>query len=169
MSVAVKEIQYEMAKVEDIKTMCLSETGEIDEQLILDMIEGETNVHKLILNIEDSIADLDTNAEAIDIRIKALQGRKSRMKRSSETLRTIILSAMDKSGIKTIQGAESTITVKNKPRALIVDDESLLPSNYFKIETKLDKKKLISDLKEGVAIDGAELDNGGISLQIRRG
>jgi hypothetical protein len=168
MNLAVQDIQQELIRVNEITELCMSETGEIDEQLILDMIEGETNLHELILKIEDNIAEHDMNAEAVSLRIAKLQDRKARFKRSSETLRTIILSAMDKAGIRKIQGEGATITVKVKPTALIVNEESVLPSNYFKTETKLDKKKLLSALKEGSEIEGAELDNGGISLQIRR-
>lgn len=167
-------VKNELTKIEVLKRTLADEgalydeKGDIDAKFLLDTIEGETDLHDMLLEIDDSVAEYEAKADAIKIRIEAMQKRKARMERSADTLRTIIMSAMDRAGIQKIEGPVSTLSVKNKPRALIVTNESLIPSDYFEINPKLDRKKLIADLKEEKKIEGAELDNGGISLQIRR-
>jgi len=160
-------VQKELVKIEHLKNLIADENG-IDEKLLLDTIEGQTNLHEYLLMLEDEIADREATIDAIDIRIKQLQHRKLRMSKASETLRSIILAAMDKAGIKTIEGDLATLTVKTKPRNAVITDEFKIPAEFFDPQDpKLNKSRLLSALKEG-SVSGAELDNGGISLQIRR-
>lgn len=162
----LKDLKNETIKALDIRSM-LSE--EMDEKLILDSIEGETNIHELILEIDDEIFDRECTIEAIDIKIQTLNDRKTRHNKFCEKARNVILAAMDKAGIETIKGAASTISVKETPRNLIVTDVIKIPSEFFmQQEPKLDKKALLDAIKDGANIEGAELTNGGISLQIRR-
>lgn len=168
------ELNNELSKIEELRKLLdnegvlYDENGEVDSELLINTIEGETNLHELILELEMKISEYDTMAKAIKINVDTLNKRKSRMQNSANTLRTIILSSMDKAGIKKIEGSLATISLKSKPRSLIITDESLIPSKYFESQPKLKKKDLISNLKDGDLIDGVELDNGGISLQIRK-
>lgn len=167
-------VKNELTKIEQLKAMLenegalYDENGNIDEQLIFDTIEGESNLHDMLLELEGKIAEYGTMQDAIKLHIDILNKRKTRMQRSAETLRTIILSAMDKAGIQKIEGALATLSVKNKAPSLIVTDESLIPSDYFELKPKLDKKAVTAALKDKISVPGAELDNGGISLMIRK-
>lgn len=167
-------VKNELSKIDELKSILenmdalYDEQGNIDEQLLLDTIEGETNMHELLLEIENQVAEHETMAEAISLRIEQMQKRKSRSLKTANTLRVIILSAMDKAGIKTIKGDTATLTIKAKKRGLIIEDESAIPSDYFKMKPTLEKAKILKDLNDGVEVKGALLDNGGISLQIRR-
>jgi hypothetical protein len=167
-------VKNELTKINNLKSMLedmdalYDENGDIDEQLLLNTIEGETNIHELLLEIENQVAEHEAMADAISLRIEQMQKRKSRALKTADTLRVIILSAMDKAGIKTIKGDLATLTVKAKKPSLIIDDESAIPSDYFKMKPTLEKTKIMQDLKEGKEIKGVQLDFGGISLQIRR-
>ena len=167
-------VKNELTDIEKIKAALdesgalVDESGAIDEKLLLDTIEGESNLHELLLAIERKVFEYDTLEEAVKLQIDTLNKRKTRIKKSSETLRTIILSAMDKAGIDKIQGSLATMSVKKKPQGLVIVEEDKIPSKYFERVPKLKRKAITDDLKEGVAVEGAELDNGGISLMIRR-
>ena len=162
-----QSISKELKKVEYLKEICCAD-GELDEQLILDTIEGETNLHELILEIEEVISEYEYNALALKQRIADLSERKARFEKTAQNLRTIILSAMDKAGIQKIDSPQATISVKKKPPVLNILDESLLPVDYWKTKPVLDKKSLLSDLKNGKIVEGAELGGESIALQIRR-
>ena len=129
-------ISNELVKVNNLKALLndmgalYDEKGEIDEKLLLDTIEGETDLHIMLLEIDDKIAEYETTYDAIKIRINQLVSRKDRVKRSADTLRTIILSAMDKSGIKKINGNFSTLSICKKPANIIINEESLIPTKY---------------------------------------
>jgi hypothetical protein len=47
-------------------------------------------------------------------------------------------------------------------------DEQLIPDEYFKVERTLRRSEVLSDLKVGVVVEGAQLSNGGESLRIAR-
>ena len=51
-------------------------------------------------------------------------------------------------------------------QAVNITDENLIPNNYIKVETKIDKESLKRDLKAGLVIEGAELVTNK-NLQIR--
>lgn len=168
------QVNNELTKIQQLKKMLADESvlydenGDVDATLLLDMIEGETDLHELLLEVDESVAQYESNVEAIKVRIEGLNKRKARMQKSADTLRTIIMSAMDKAGIQKINDACTTLSLKVKPPSLMVTDESLLPSDYFEMKPILNKKTLLADLKDGKEIQGAELSPEGISLMIRR-
>ena len=47
-----------------------------------------------------------------------------------------------------------------------ITDEAHIPSYYIKVETKIDKEAIKRDLKNGIAVEGAELVTNQ-SIQIR--
>jgi len=160
-------VQDELSKWNEIKNIIESE--EMDEQCLLDTLEGETEMYELLLAIEEMISEKEGEADYIKKRIEQFSIREKRIRSTIKTLKNVMLSAMDKAEIKTIKGPLATITMKSTARKLLIEDESEIPADYWiKQDPKLDKKKLLSDLKDKVLVQGANLDNGGISLQIRR-
>ncbi len=140
----------------------------LDVATIVDTLEGETDLFEALLLISDEIRERDAMEDAISAQIDILTSRKSRVKHGTEGLRAIITMSMDRAGIKTIPGALSTLTVKSISGKLIINDEAMIPSNYWKSQNPtIDKKKLTEALKTE-DIRGAQLGNGGISLTIRR-
>lgn len=161
------KVHNEVTKALKLREMLTSD--ELDEKLILDTIEGETNLKELLLEVEQEIFEKEAMAEAVLIQIKKLQSRKSRLDKTTTTLRTIILSAMDKAGIETIGGNLATLSVKEIKPEIIYNDESLIPARFFKKQPPIiDRKSLFKALKEGEEVDGAELSGKRLSLQIRR-
>lgn len=161
-------VQNELSRIDALKAMIADDGEELDTQLILDTIEGETDMHELLLEIDDSIAEYEAQADVVAERIKKLAARKARFGKSADTLRTIILSAMDKAGIQKVEGACATLCLKKKAAALNVTEEEKIPSKYWGTKPVLDKKTLLKDIKNGEAVPGAELGAEGISLMIRR-
>jgi len=59
--------------------------------------------------------------------------------------------------------------MKAVPQKLIVTDESQIPTRFFKPQPpKLDRKELLDALKIGETVPGADMSNGGTTIQIRR-
>lgn len=165
---SVKTVKSELSKYASLREQ-LAEF-DLDTQCLLDTLEGETDLHEALLAVADEIADREADMNAIDMRVKDLEARKARHKRASDLLRAVILQAMEIGEIKTIQGSECTLTAKAKPQGLVINDEAVIPAKYWKPQDpKLDKTLLKTDLKDGCLIEGAMLDNGGTTLQIKRG
>ncbi len=139
-----------------------------DPKLLLDTIEGETNLAEACVFVLEQTHEDELLIEGLDAKIKELQVRKGRMEKSVADRRTIILMAMDRAGLSTIRSPLGTLSVRpTQPKAAITD-EAIIPAKFFKPQDpKLDKAAVLDALKAGETVPGASLSNGGIQLSIR--
>src|SRR4051794_5127625 len=108
MSAEVKELvgglRNEVERWRDLRAQLENVEG-MDEKCLTDTLEGESDLKEALLFLECEVAEREAMAEAAALRIKDLQARKGRIEGTAETLRNIILQAMDRAGIDKIQGA----------------------------------------------------------------
>ena len=66
----------------------------------------------------------------------------------------------------------ATISVTRRPPGLVIADEADIPAQFWvqpdPPAPKLDKKALLAALNDNQVIPGAGLDNGSVSLTVRR-
>ncbi|MEJ8476435.1 siphovirus Gp157 family protein [Roseibium algae] len=144
-----------------------------DEQAKTDVIEGETNLFEAIKSAVDAMDECDllldgikSKAEVLEVRKHQTETRRDRLKANIEqALMTLELDAP-------IRLPTMTLTLRKTPRKIVVTDEALIPSKFWKKKPApapaLDKKALTDALKDEAKIPGAELDNGGLAISIRR-
>lgn len=146
----------------------IREINSDDEQLNHDMVEGETNFFEAVECVLDEIRMCDTLQHGIEQTSKQLADRKDRVKKRAERLRGLIDQAFQMAEIKSHTFPCETVTIKRTPPKLIITDESQIPSQFFVPQPpKLDKKALLAAAKEA-SVKGAEMSNGGQTIQIRR-
>lgn len=139
-----------------------------DEDAAATAVEGETNLIEAIAAAVEQVAADEAHAEAIAAVAKRYAERKSRLEARAERARAAIAVAMDMAGLKKVELPQAVLTIKATPPKAIVTDEAAIPSRFWKpADPKLDKKAVLDALKAGDKIDGAELSNGGTTLQIR--
>lgn len=139
-----------------------------DAQLNHDMIEGETGFFEAVEGALAEIDECDVMATGLKAHIEKLRERLARIERRAETVRGMIDQAFQVAEVKSHKFPTATITQKPVPPKLIVNDESQIPSEFFKPQPpKLDRKALLDAAKAG-EVPGAGLSNGGITIQIRR-
>lgn len=164
-SVTVRKIGVELNRAVEIKR-ALQEHD--DPRLILDMIEGETDLAEACCAVLEETFEDETMLDGLKATIDLLQARKSRVERSIETRRGIILMAMEKAGLQTIKSPLATLTVRDTPPKAVIGDEALIPSKFWKpADPKLDRAAVVEALKGGEVVPGAQMSNGGVSLSIR--
>lgn len=164
-SATVRAIGAELNRAIEIRRM-LGETD--DPKLILDTIEGETNLAEACVAVLEETLEDDILIEGLDAKIKELQVRKGRMEKSIEGRRTIILMAMDRAGLDTIKSPLGTMTARPTPPKVQITDEAQIPAKFWKTsDPKLDRSAVGDALKAGESVPGASLSNGGITLSIR--
>jgi hypothetical protein len=135
-----------------------------------DGLSGSSEFKELCLEIAEEAIERETQAEAIEARIKDLQARKQRLLHGAETLRNLVLQCMEVRGEKSIQSPALTLSVSLRAPDIVVTDEASVPSRFFVPQPpKLDKKALkAAVLEDGEVIDGVTVGNGKISLTVRR-
>lgn len=139
-----------------------------DDDLLRDMIEGETSLHEMIGKTVESLDEDTMLSDALKVRIADLRTRADRIVARIATKRAAIEQAMVIGDLKSLELPTLTATVKRTAPGLQITDESIIPASYWKAKDPvLDKKALKDALKDG-SVPGAQLDNGGVALQLRR-
>ena len=126
-------------------------TPEIEEALAI----NETNFLTKSEGYIESIAKYKALAEAADVRIKEMQRIKKTAENIEKRLKERLLWAMN----------AMELSIRNTT-SVNITDEAHIPSYYIKVETKIDKDTIKRDLKNGIAVEGAELVTNQ-SIQIR--
>jgi hypothetical protein len=139
-----------------------------DEDVAADIIEGQCNLNEAIQAAVTLYCQDKTSVEAIEQHISMMETRKARLKKRMEMTRTLVGTALDVAGRKSVETPLGTATMKPTPRCVIFDkeNEADIPLEYWKSgKPTIDKIKLKKDLEDGKQIKGARLDNGNSTVQ----
>ncbi len=143
-----------------------------DEQLVTDSIEGETGLFEAIEAALSEIDECEILIIGLEEKIKAFDARKKQAKDRAERMRALIERAMVETEQQSFRLPAGTLSLKKVPPALVITNEADIPAAFWveqeRPAPKLDKKALLEALKENETIPGAALDNGSVSLTVRR-
>jgi len=140
-----------------------------DAELVDGTVEGETGLFEAIDAALLEIDACDVIAEGCKVVVASLTARQSRAKARRDKVRAAIEQAFVISGIneKIVRPTNTLSLTKRKPD-LVIDDESLIPADYYEMVPRLDKKKLREAVDSIHAVPGCHMNNGSVSLTIRR-
>lgn len=143
-----------------------------DDELLANAVEGETSLHESIAAVIDRIDEKEVTTLGLEAKIAAFQGRLATVKKSIEFDRAAVEQAMIATEQSKIMLPSATVYVSKRKPGLIIENEADIPSEFFIPQEvpapKLDKRALAAALTEGRQIPGATLDNGSVSLSVRR-
>lgn len=156
----------------DLLSALRDQGADDDAHLVADTIEGETNLHEAIVAALDEIDEAEVLILGGKAKIEQLTGRVAAEEKRVDRLRAAIERAIVTSEMPTpIKLATATISVSKRKPGVVIDDEAAIPSRFFvqppAPAPKLDKKAL-ADALAAEPVAGAHLDNGSLSLTIRR-
>lgn len=143
-----------------------------DEELVADVIEGQTDLKEAI---DAALAEID-ELEIYIIGLKAKEDefatRRHRLEERVERIRAMIEQAMLTSEQQSFRLAGGTVSLSRRQPGLIVNNEADIPARFWveqeRPAPKLDKKALAEALRNGETVAGATLDNGSYALTLRR-
>lgn len=130
-----------------------------DEQLLKDTLDSINDA------LEDKadgyvavIKSLETDNNAIDEEIKRLRKRKTSNQNGIKRLKETLQQVMEETGKEKFKTALNSYSIAKNPPSLDVQDDSLIPKEYWVSQAPtLNKKDLLKDIKAGTAIKGVEL------------
>lgn len=163
---------YELTD-EYLRLLELGEDPEIDPEVFKDTLEGlegeleikAENYAKVIKQLEADATALDTEKKRLDTRKKACENAIERMKKSLEV-------AMITTGKKKFKTELFLFGIQKNPPSVKLGKEyaeniELIPLDYLvPQDPKVDKKKILEELKGGAKLPFATLEQGE-SLRIR--
>ena len=114
-------------------------TGD-DDDVMADMVEGETNLHEAIGNAIELLAGDSAALVGIDDLIEKLKKRRDRFALRIDHTRTALSVALEQAGRKSFEHPVATLTLKAVAPCVNVTDEAAIPSRFWKSPPpKLDK------------------------------
>jgi Siphovirus Gp157 len=202
---ARRDMHKELAAAAALKHQLAEAFGEEqDLALLRDMVEGETNLDSAIDKVLEQMAMDVANIQGLEKFESTMAARRKRLSDRVETMRSMLLNAMDILEERRIERPVALLTMKAAPPKLLITDEAAIPTSFFKqpdpvlskkdladalkdrrdtLEQKLAElreKQIAGEIDDDKAteaterliaafppIPGAELDNGGASIQIR--
>jgi hypothetical protein len=155
---------YELAG-EYHRLMALADTDELPAEVIRDTLEGLTGEIEIkSVNIAKFILSLEAHADAISDAAKQMTNRAQRVRNRADSIRAYLLFQMQATGVTKVTCPEFTLAVRSNPPAVGLRDDVELPPEYIVTPEppppRIDKRKLADDLKNGVVVDGAWLEQG---------
>ena len=110
-----------------------------DEQLFSDMIEGETDLFKIIGRMHEQIASDGELLAGIGEREAALKERKARLSERVKASKAVIGKFLRASGLPKVELPEATYSVRDGKPSLVVTDADAVPDEYRRVKSEPDK------------------------------
>ena len=143
---------------------------DLDEQTILDTLEGEsTDLVEKGKNVAAIFRNLESDAKQIKEAEQQLSERRKAIEKRAEQLKNYLKTNMEVASISKIECPWFIVSIAQNQEAVTVDDESLIPRDYFKeipATYQLDKALVKQAIKDGYEVPGARLTRG-TSLRIK--
>lgn len=162
-------IANKLRREADAAKSLIASLADYGEDVVHDMAEGETSIMEAI---DAALVEMDECAVIVagcKAQMAVYDERRAKFDQRQTRIRTLIEQAMLIADLPTAKRPAATVTVKKVPPKPVIADESLIPSRFFNQPAPvLDRVAVTKAAREGEAIPGVQMDNGGISLQIRR-
>lgn len=149
--------------------------GDFDAATVADTLEASNLPDDLAAkaqNVEYVARSIEADIPAIDAEIERLTARKAGKLKAAQGLRDYLLTCMRTADVQKIETPMFTFTQRKNPPAVVLEDEKLLPAEYWRTpEPKPpiaapDKFAIKTALQAGTEIPGAKLEQG-IKLTVK--
>lgn len=160
---------YELsASLNTIYQLIEENDGELTEPLETMLDATEADFHKKLENIGKLMLNLDAEIAGFKNEEKRLAISRQVKENLKEKLKAYVKEAMEETKNTKVKLDTFTFCIQKNPPSLNIVAREKIPGEYFiELEPKLDSQNLLSDLKAGVSIPGAELENAKTHLRQR--
>lgn len=166
MSAASHNLHREIEAAKTLKAQLHDLIGG-DEQVMADVVEGETNLNEAIDEVVSHLVQDYAALRGLDSMMEDLSKRRERIKQRIDNIRTMIAVALDQAGKKKVEHPAVTLSIRAVAPSVVVVDEAQIPSKFWKpADPKLDKKAVLEHLKNSELIPGTTLNNGSTTLAV---
>lgn len=131
------------------------------------LLENESQFSNKVDCYRKKINDTNVTIKAISEEIARLQKRKKAREKLIENLKGFLTYAMKVRKLEKLETDTFTVSFKKNPPSVVIDNESLIPENFFRIKKEVDKASIKDVLKAGQSVLGAHLETDIKSIWIR--
>ena len=137
-----------------------------DVDLRADMLEGSTDLHAIMERLLNEEREANELIAVVGNRIEALSARRAMFRARQASLRTVMMSILERAELRKIALPEATIAITRRGPAVQIIDELLVPDAYCRFKREVSKTAIKEAINAGEEVPGAVLDNGSETLRI---
>lgn len=161
----LRHLGQEMIKANELARQLREAFGE-DDELIADMIEGETNLAELIPLIAKQIVENNIMLSGVKAHMESVKKRAELLDARCDRLKATMVAALAAANKSRYEGPEGVFSRRKSPGSVVIDDEASIPAiigNHALWSTpkapdpKPDKRAIGDLLKAGVDVPGCRL------------
>jgi len=161
-------LQQEKAKFKAYQNILATRMKELDDQGLIDTVDGLTNLSDMLAEIIRSRLDDLCLCDALRARIRDMQDRLKRISERADGKQRVVTTTMEDVGLSNVVEPDFTLSLRSLPPRLVVTAEGSIPEEFWRPQpAKLERQVLLAALKEGESIPGVVLDNGGVTISVR--
>ena len=140
-----------------------------DDDLRADMLEGETDISVVLTALNRYREDTRALADGSQARVEELMARKKRLGVRVDFISKLIQSILFTAQIRKIELPEVTLSIRENPQSLQIDDGSIadLPGDLIRTKVEPDRKKIREAIVEGRNVPGCVLVSSSPSLLVK--
>jgi len=138
-----------------------------DEELLVDMLEGETNLHEFLAVVVGRFREAEAFAEGIGELMSDMKVRRERFEQRGEAYRMLAFRLMTQAEVRKLELPAATLSIRAGQPKVIITDETRLPPDCVRVRTEPDKVAIREHLARGEPVAGAELSNSEPVLAVR--
>ena len=158
-----------MAQVQGVRIMLADMAMDDDERLVLDTLEGETDLFELSRRLLDGIERDEGDAAVLAKQIEDRKARADRCKKRVDARREALAALMQCAGIKKLPLPEASLSIRDLKPKLTVVDEAAVPDDFQVIKRSPDKKAINAAFEDADTLPNwLTRGDAGVSLTIRR-
>ena len=161
-------LRLESLTYQTLKERLLTENPDLDEETLADTLEGITDLHEMIAAVIRSALVDEALQVGLRHRVDEMKGRLSRLGERAGKKRQLAVDAMSEVGLSKLEQPDFTASARAGTPSLVVIAEEAIPQAYWRPQPpKLDRQAVLSELKRGDGIPGAQLSNPKPVLTVR--
>lgn len=140
-------------------TQLLDLADSLDEETFRDTLSAiEEAIEDKAENTAKLIRGLEADIEILKAEEKRLADRRKALESKVSNTKAYLQEQLEIAGLDKVKRPTITVAIQNNPPSVEIADESLIPSHYMIPQpNKIDKKAILSALKEGLVIDGCNM------------
>jgi myo-inositol catabolism protein IolC len=161
-------LSIEVSKYQLLRQRLIESYPAADEDTLLDTLEGITELNEMIAAVIRSALVDEALQIGLRSRLDDMKQRLGRVELRCEKKRQLALEAMSEVGLRKLEQADFTASVRAGSPALIVVSEGDIPQTYWVPQPpRLDRQSLLTAMKRGNEIPGVQLGNPKPILTVR--
>ena len=162
------QLQTEVRRYQLVLEKIIQEFPGTDDETIRDTLEGITDLHEMIAAVIRSALVDEALQAGLRGRLDDMKERLSRLDVRASKKRELALHAMSEVGLVKLEQPDFTASARVGSPALVVIAEDKIPEPYWLPQPpKLDRQTILSELKRGLEIPGAQMSNPKPVLSVR--